>query len=315
MSPASRSKSRDKRAVKEAQKAFARPIGSVNMGAAIPTNAYNPLFETESHSTLAIADTPPRRTIRDRVQAEVYMAHAEAPKNRFASLQWDNLDIDDRISLLLFERNTTQSKLSTLGANDPCLHLDSTEDNTAGFRTAVWMILIAIKQLFSYFPGNTVLLDEDTNKEVVQSVARESTTEQNFHDSCCLFLLNGSEELSVEIHLHYKMRHELSQLLCLRKIQSHESEKLQLLYLTISAEANLGKVLQAPMRRGAISDDDNRSGRVMDSFDQTWGYLRERERDGWTSEAQIVLFGSSIVELSFSHQGWGSILTHLYLAE
>ncbi|KAK4268607.1 hypothetical protein QN277_025232 [Acacia crassicarpa] len=27
---------------------------------------------------------------------------------------------------------------------------------------------------------------------------------------------------------------------------------------------------------------------------------------------QIVLFGSSIVELSFSHQGWGSILTHLY---
>ncbi|KAK4275786.1 hypothetical protein QN277_018811 [Acacia crassicarpa] len=46
MSPASRSKSRDKRAGKEAQKASAKHTGSVNAGVAIPASAYNPLSGT-----------------------------------------------------------------------------------------------------------------------------------------------------------------------------------------------------------------------------------------------------------------------------
>ncbi|XP_028799995.1 uncharacterized protein LOC114755293 [Neltuma alba] len=46
MSPASRSKSKDKKAGKEAQKGSAKPSGSVNAGAAIPASAYNPLLGT-----------------------------------------------------------------------------------------------------------------------------------------------------------------------------------------------------------------------------------------------------------------------------
>lgn len=46
MSPASRSKSKDKKVSKEAQKASAKPSGSLNAGAAIPASAYNPLSGT-----------------------------------------------------------------------------------------------------------------------------------------------------------------------------------------------------------------------------------------------------------------------------
>jgi len=41
-----------------------------------------------------------------------------------------------------------------LGATDPCLHSDSKEGSTAGFRTAVRMIFRAIVQLCSCFSGN-----------------------------------------------------------------------------------------------------------------------------------------------------------------
>ncbi|WVY91033.1 hypothetical protein V8G54_036547 [Vigna mungo] len=56
MSPASRSKSKDKKASKEAQKAAAKPTGSGNAVAGVPASAYNPLLGT--FHTLDISTTP-----------------------------------------------------------------------------------------------------------------------------------------------------------------------------------------------------------------------------------------------------------------
>ncbi|XP_068485197.1 uncharacterized protein [Phaseolus vulgaris] len=56
MSPASRSKSKDKKASKEAQKAAAKPTGSGNAVAGVPASAYNPLLGT--FHTLDISPTP-----------------------------------------------------------------------------------------------------------------------------------------------------------------------------------------------------------------------------------------------------------------
>lgn len=49
---------------------------------------------------------------------------------------------------------TQETTTHYLGATDPCLHSDSKEGRTAGFRTAVRMIFRAIKQLFSCISGN-----------------------------------------------------------------------------------------------------------------------------------------------------------------
>ncbi|RDX68376.1 hypothetical protein CR513_52644, partial [Mucuna pruriens] len=56
MSPASRSKSKDKKASKEAQKASAKPTGSNNAAAGVPASAYNPLSGT--FHTLDMSPTP-----------------------------------------------------------------------------------------------------------------------------------------------------------------------------------------------------------------------------------------------------------------
>ncbi|KAJ1432106.1 Ubiquitin-associated domain [Sesbania bispinosa] len=56
MSPGSRSKSKDKKASKEAQKASAKPTGSGNAVAGIPASAYNPLLGT--FHTLDMSPTP-----------------------------------------------------------------------------------------------------------------------------------------------------------------------------------------------------------------------------------------------------------------
>ncbi|CAJ1971211.1 unnamed protein product [Sphenostylis stenocarpa] len=56
MSPASRSKSKDKKASKEAHKASAKPTGSGNAVAGVPASAYNPLLGT--FHTLDISSTP-----------------------------------------------------------------------------------------------------------------------------------------------------------------------------------------------------------------------------------------------------------------
>ncbi|XP_004491210.1 uncharacterized protein [Cicer arietinum] len=56
MSPASRSKSKDKKANKEAQKASAKSTGSGNAAAGIPASAYNPLLGT--FHTLDASQTP-----------------------------------------------------------------------------------------------------------------------------------------------------------------------------------------------------------------------------------------------------------------
>ncbi|XP_057441463.1 uncharacterized protein LOC130733338 [Lotus japonicus] len=56
MSPASRSKSKDKKACKEAQKASAKPTGSGNAVAGIPTSGYNPLLGT--FHTLDMSPSP-----------------------------------------------------------------------------------------------------------------------------------------------------------------------------------------------------------------------------------------------------------------
>lgn len=46
MSPASRSKSKDKKAVKDSQKASSKPSGSANASSGLPASAYNPLLGT-----------------------------------------------------------------------------------------------------------------------------------------------------------------------------------------------------------------------------------------------------------------------------
>ncbi|XP_022756149.1 uncharacterized protein LOC111303906 isoform X2 [Durio zibethinus] len=46
MSPASKSKSKDKKAGKESQKASSKPSGSANVGSGVPASAYNPLLGT-----------------------------------------------------------------------------------------------------------------------------------------------------------------------------------------------------------------------------------------------------------------------------
>ncbi|XP_027330622.1 uncharacterized protein LOC113846484 [Abrus precatorius] len=56
MSPGSRSKSKDKKATKEAQKASAKSTGSGNAVAGIPASAYNPLLGT--FHTLDVSPTP-----------------------------------------------------------------------------------------------------------------------------------------------------------------------------------------------------------------------------------------------------------------
>ncbi|XP_020206152.1 uncharacterized protein LOC109791288 [Cajanus cajan] len=56
MSPASRSKSKDRKAGKEAQKASAKPTGSSNAVAGVPASAYNPLSGT--FHTLDVLPTP-----------------------------------------------------------------------------------------------------------------------------------------------------------------------------------------------------------------------------------------------------------------
>ncbi|KAG4953108.1 hypothetical protein HKD37_14G039124 [Glycine soja] len=56
MSPASRSKSKDRKPSKEAQKASAKPTGSGNVAAGVPASAYNPLLGT--FHTLDMSPTP-----------------------------------------------------------------------------------------------------------------------------------------------------------------------------------------------------------------------------------------------------------------
>ncbi|KAG5053235.1 hypothetical protein HKD37_02G005844 [Glycine soja] len=59
MSPASRSKSKDRKANKEAQKASAKPTGSSNAVAGVPASAYNPLLGTFHTLDMSPAPTSP----------------------------------------------------------------------------------------------------------------------------------------------------------------------------------------------------------------------------------------------------------------
>ncbi|XLS64004.1 hypothetical protein HN51_023978, partial [Arachis hypogaea] len=59
MSPSSRSKSKDKKPTKEAQKASAKPSGSGNGVAGIPASAYNPLLGTFHTLETSAASTSP----------------------------------------------------------------------------------------------------------------------------------------------------------------------------------------------------------------------------------------------------------------
>ncbi|KAK3008088.1 hypothetical protein RJ639_013770 [Escallonia herrerae] len=60
MSPASKSKSKEKRAAKEPQKASSKPSGNANTGGGIPTSGYNPLLGTfHTLETVPMSLAPP----------------------------------------------------------------------------------------------------------------------------------------------------------------------------------------------------------------------------------------------------------------